>query len=214
MCRVRSPNTGSMGGCRFRRLSRSRSCATFYRRALPVQPRYQELVRAGLDHGAGTIENSLGVQPLKGDWRQARLNAKTGATTHREIPSELARRFIASQRPRLRLRERGVAREWPGRHARRRALRGGDVHRRRPAPARPLVGYDARTIRGDAMRMNRRELLAVGLGLNLTSSVALARQGGATVDRSGAVAAPTCRHGRPRPPACSSRPGCTPTPWP
>lgn len=53
----------------------------FYRRALPVQPRYQELVRAGLDHAAGTIENSLGVQPLKGDWRQARLNAKTGAST-------------------------------------------------------------------------------------------------------------------------------------
>ena len=53
----------------------------FYRRALPVQPRYQELVRAGLDHGAGTIENSLGVQPLKGDWRQVRLNAKTGATS-------------------------------------------------------------------------------------------------------------------------------------
>jgi beta-lactamase class D len=53
----------------------------FYRRGLPVQPRYQELVRAGLDHGAGTIENSLGVQRLKGDWRQARLNAKTGATS-------------------------------------------------------------------------------------------------------------------------------------
>ena len=35
------------------------------------------------------------------------------------------------------------------------------------------------------MRMNRRELLAVGLGLNLTSSVALARQGGVAVDRSG-----------------------------
>jgi beta-lactamase class D len=53
----------------------------FYRRALPVQPRYQDLVRAGLDQGAGTIENALGVQPLTGDWRQARLNAKTGATT-------------------------------------------------------------------------------------------------------------------------------------
>jgi hypothetical protein len=35
------------------------------------------------------------------------------------------------------------------------------------------------------MRMNRRELLAVGLGLNLTSAVALARQGGVTIDRSG-----------------------------
>ena len=35
------------------------------------------------------------------------------------------------------------------------------------------------------MRMNRRELLAVGLGLNLTSAMALAQQGGAAVDRSG-----------------------------
>lgn len=38
-------------------------------------------MRGGLDHAAGTVENSLGVQPLDGDWRQARLNAKTGATT-------------------------------------------------------------------------------------------------------------------------------------
>jgi streptogramin lyase len=36
--------------------------------------------------------------------------------------------------------------------------------------------------------MNRRELLAVGLGLNLTSAVTLARQGGAIVDRLGAGA--------------------------
>ena len=40
-------------------------------------------------------------------------------------------------------------------------------------------------LRGDAMRMNRRELLAVGLGLNLTTAVALARQGGATVGSGG-----------------------------
>jgi beta-lactamase class D len=53
----------------------------FYRRALPAQPRYQDLVRAGLDHDAGTIENALGVHQLKGDWRLARLNAKTGATS-------------------------------------------------------------------------------------------------------------------------------------
>ena len=54
---------------------------TFYRRALPVNQRYQDVVRAGLEQRVGTVENALGVHPLKGDWRRATLNSKTGATT-------------------------------------------------------------------------------------------------------------------------------------
>ena len=53
----------------------------FYRRALPIQQRYQDLVRAGLEQGNGTTENAQGVHSLTGDWRHASLNAKTGATT-------------------------------------------------------------------------------------------------------------------------------------
>jgi beta-lactamase class D len=53
----------------------------FYRRALPVDPRHQDLVRAGLEQRIGTVENALGVHQLKGDWRHATLNSKTGATT-------------------------------------------------------------------------------------------------------------------------------------
>jgi len=53
----------------------------FYRRALPIDRRHQNLVRAGLEQRVGTVENALGVHPLKGDWRQATLNSKTGATT-------------------------------------------------------------------------------------------------------------------------------------
>ena len=38
---------------------------------------------AGLDFqdSAWTVENSRGIHPLSGDWRNATLNAKTGATT-------------------------------------------------------------------------------------------------------------------------------------
>jgi beta-lactamase class D len=53
----------------------------FYRGALPVQPQHVAAVRHGLEQTRGTVENSLGVHPLAGDWQNARLNAKTGATT-------------------------------------------------------------------------------------------------------------------------------------
>jgi len=53
----------------------------FFRAALPVQRRYVDAVRDGLRQQAGTVENSLGVHPLKGDWRGTTLFAKTGATT-------------------------------------------------------------------------------------------------------------------------------------
>ena len=56
----------------------------FYQGALPVQRRYIEGVRAGLEQQQGTVENSLGVHRLAGNWAGTRLNAKTGATTTRD----------------------------------------------------------------------------------------------------------------------------------
>lgn len=56
----------------------------FYQGALPVQRQYIEGVRGGLEQQLGTVENSLGVHKLEGNWAQTRLNAKTGATTARD----------------------------------------------------------------------------------------------------------------------------------
>ena len=53
----------------------------FFRAALPVQRRYVDAVREGLRQQTGTVENSLGVHRLKGDWRGTTLFSKTGATT-------------------------------------------------------------------------------------------------------------------------------------
>ena len=53
----------------------------FYTRALPVQPHYIDRVRQGLEQDRGTVENSLGIHKLAGNWSHTRLNAKTGATT-------------------------------------------------------------------------------------------------------------------------------------
>jgi beta-lactamase class D len=53
----------------------------FYTHALPVQRPYIDRVREGLEQGRGTVENSLGIHTLAGNWTRARLNAKTGATT-------------------------------------------------------------------------------------------------------------------------------------
>jgi beta-lactamase class D len=49
--------------------------------ALPVQPRHVAVVRKGLEQRPGTQENALGVHVLNGEWSQALLTAKTGATT-------------------------------------------------------------------------------------------------------------------------------------
>ena len=53
----------------------------FYQATLPVQRAYIDRVREGLEQQQGTVENSLGVHKLDGDWSRTRLNAKTGATT-------------------------------------------------------------------------------------------------------------------------------------
>ncbi len=53
----------------------------FYGGALPVKPEHLRAVRDGLQQNPGTVENSLGIHPLSGNWRHATLNAKTGATT-------------------------------------------------------------------------------------------------------------------------------------
>jgi beta-lactamase class D len=53
----------------------------FYRGKLPITPAYIEAVRQGLEQKPGTVQNALGVHRLKGDWRRATLNAKTGATS-------------------------------------------------------------------------------------------------------------------------------------
>jgi len=52
-----------------------------YRDELPVRVEYTRAVREGLQQRPGTMENSLGVHRLDGDWRDATLNAKTGATS-------------------------------------------------------------------------------------------------------------------------------------
>jgi beta-lactamase class D len=48
---------------------------------LPVQPRHVAVVRKGLEQLPGMQENALGVHDLRGDWAQALMTAKTGATT-------------------------------------------------------------------------------------------------------------------------------------
>lgn len=53
----------------------------FYREDLPVQAANLRAVREGLEQKPGTVQNALGVHQMTGDWRQATLNAKTGATT-------------------------------------------------------------------------------------------------------------------------------------
>jgi beta-lactamase class D len=53
----------------------------FYRDELPIRAEYARAVREGLQQRAATMENALGVHPLDGDWRDATLNAKTGATS-------------------------------------------------------------------------------------------------------------------------------------
>jgi beta-lactamase class D len=53
----------------------------FYQKALPVQQRYVDAIRGGLEQDRGTVENSLGIHTLEGKWTGAKLNAKTGATT-------------------------------------------------------------------------------------------------------------------------------------
>jgi beta-lactamase class D len=53
----------------------------FYGNELPVAAQHVRLIRGGLEQKPGTMENSLGVHPVAGDWQNARLNAKTGATT-------------------------------------------------------------------------------------------------------------------------------------
>jgi beta-lactamase class D len=54
----------------------------FYRDELPISVVHVAAVREGLEQRPrGTVENSLGVHRLDGDWREASLNAKTGATT-------------------------------------------------------------------------------------------------------------------------------------
>ena len=59
----------------------------FYRNELPVAAEHLRAVRDGLQQRAGTMENSLGVHPLAGDWQNATLNAKTGATTTSDTAS-------------------------------------------------------------------------------------------------------------------------------
>jgi beta-lactamase class D len=53
----------------------------FYREELPFAVGHQRGVKAGLDQKPGTVQNAQGVHRLKGDWRRATLNSKTGATT-------------------------------------------------------------------------------------------------------------------------------------
>jgi beta-lactamase class D len=53
----------------------------FFGGTLPVQQRYRDAVRNGLRQQTGTVENSLGVHRLEGDWRGTTLFSKTGAAT-------------------------------------------------------------------------------------------------------------------------------------
>ena len=53
----------------------------FYREDLPIATRHLRAVRQGLEQTPGTVQNALGIHRMKGNWRQATLNAKTGATT-------------------------------------------------------------------------------------------------------------------------------------
>src|SRR5688572_10275517 len=51
--------------------------------SLPVRREHVKHVVAGLIQDRGTVENSLGIHPLEGDWSRAGLIAKTGATSTR-----------------------------------------------------------------------------------------------------------------------------------
>jgi beta-lactamase class D len=53
----------------------------FYGQTLPVHPEHLKAVRGGLTQDRGTVENSLGIHPLEGNWSDAGLNAKTGAAS-------------------------------------------------------------------------------------------------------------------------------------
>ena len=53
----------------------------FYKGDLPIAASHQRAVREGLEQRPGTVQNALGVHQMKGDWRRATMNAKTGATT-------------------------------------------------------------------------------------------------------------------------------------
>ena len=53
----------------------------FFLGTLPVKPQHVAAVRKGLEQRAGTQENALGVHVLNGEWSQALMTAKTGATT-------------------------------------------------------------------------------------------------------------------------------------
>ena len=53
----------------------------FYAQSLPVRVEHIKAVHAGLTQDRGTMENSLGIHRLDGDWAGAGLNAKTGATS-------------------------------------------------------------------------------------------------------------------------------------
>ena len=53
----------------------------FYGQSLPVRLEHIKAVHAGLIQDRSTVENSLGIHPLDGNWNDAGLNAKTGATS-------------------------------------------------------------------------------------------------------------------------------------
>ena len=53
----------------------------FYREDLPIATGHLRAVRQGLEQTPGTVQNALGIHRIKGNWRPATLNAKTGATT-------------------------------------------------------------------------------------------------------------------------------------
>jgi beta-lactamase class D len=55
----------------------------FHWNSLPVRIEHLKAVHAGLYQHKGTVENSLGIHPLEGDWSRAGLIAKTGATSTR-----------------------------------------------------------------------------------------------------------------------------------
>jgi beta-lactamase class D len=55
----------------------------FYGLSLPVRREYTKEVISGLVQDKGTVENSLGIHSLEGNWDDAALNAKTGATSTR-----------------------------------------------------------------------------------------------------------------------------------
>jgi len=53
----------------------------FHRESLPVRIEHLKAIHTGLMQDRGTVENSLGIHPLDGDWSGAGLIAKTGATS-------------------------------------------------------------------------------------------------------------------------------------